>query len=88
MRWPAHALPPRSAGSLYEFVRSYLRDHAGACTRSQLRAAMDGDRDASARLRESRGFSALLSNMKHSGFIEVNGELITATSRRLGRRHR
>ena len=81
-------LPPRSAGPLYEFVRTYLREQAGSSTRSELLAAIEADATAAAKLQRSRGFTALLSNMKHSGFIEVRGELITATSRRLGRRHR
>lgn len=80
------SLPPRSAGSLYEFVRSYLRLHSGSCTRSQLLSAIEADDVASTKLRQSRSFNALLSNMKHSGFITLDGEMIRATARKLGRR--
>ncbi len=86
--WGTPALSPRSAGSLYEFIRAYLREHGGSSTRSELLAAVKADSAAAAKLQRSRGFTALLSNMKHSGFIEVHGELITATGRRLGRRRR
>lgn len=43
--------------------------------------------DAARRLERSQGFSRLLDNMKHSGFIEFDGDIVRRTGRRIGRRH-
>ena len=78
----------RPVESLYQFVREELATSGGSCTRAELRAAIDAHPAARARLDCSRGFAALLSNMKHSGFVSLDGERVRATARRVGRRHR
>lgn len=83
-KWSLDGTDPRSAGSLYEFVRRTLADHQGVCTRTQILEAILADPRASERLQRSQGFAALLSNMKHSGFIQFDGELVRRTTRRYG----
>lgn len=78
---------PASAGSLYQFVSDMLAASGGACIRDQLLAAIRENPVLLERLEQSRGFGALLSNMKHSGFIELHGETVRRTPRRVGQRH-
>lgn len=75
--------PPISgvSGSMYDFVRRYLVEHGGSCTRHQLLAALQADRTMSERLAHSRGFTALLNNMRHSGDVVADGDHILASSR-------
>lgn len=82
--WRLDGTDPRTAGSLYEFVRRTLSEHRGVCTRTQLLEAILADPNASDRLKRTRGFSALLNNMKHSGFIQLEAELVRRTKRRYG----
>lgn len=84
---PDRRPPQRRFTSLYQFVRDQLAASGGACTRSELLKAIHRDRQASARLDQTQGFSALLSNMKHSGFLTLDDDLVRATPRRVGRRH-
>lgn len=72
--------------SLYQFVRETLEVHRGSCSREELLSAIERDRDAAAKLRESKGFARLLINMKHSGFVELDGSQVRRTARRVGRR--
>ena len=74
--------------SLYQFVREQLALSGGTCTREQLLAVIKCNPAASEKLERSRGFDALLSNMKHSGFIELEGDVVRRTARRVGHRHR
>lgn len=74
-------------GSLYEFVRRTLAERGGGCTRAELLAMIQADPEAAQRLERSRGFSRLLQNMKHSGFVRLEGDMVRRTRRRLGRRH-
>ena len=76
----------RSAGSLYEFIRTTLEANGGICTRTALRDAIMADPAASERLKRSQGFAFILKNMKHSGFVAFDGELVRRTDRRYGRR--
>lgn len=76
----------RSMGSLFKFIREKLAAHNGVCTREELLRAILADPAASERLEQSQGFSALLGNMKSSGFVEFDGDLVRRTSRRYGRR--
>lgn len=85
-RWRSDRADGRSAGSLYEFIRRELAAHDGVRTRSQLLEAIRRDPRASERLERSRGFAALLGNMKSSGFVELDKDVVRATGRRLGRR--
>ena len=79
--------PPTAGvpGSLYDFVRRYLCDHGGSATRAEVRSAIMSDPQYSEKLERSRGFNSLISNMHHSGDIELDGPTIRATSRTLRR---
>jgi hypothetical protein len=81
------ALPFRSRGSLYEFVRATLAAHGGTCTKQGLLSAIQADPDMAKRLERSQEFARLLQNVKHSGFIELDGDTVRRTGRRVGRRH-
>jgi hypothetical protein len=72
--------------SLYAFVRQALELRGGSCLRLELLADIEGDPEAAHRLRQTDGFSRLLINMKFSGFIELDGDVIRRTKRRVGRR--
>lgn len=74
--------------TLYQFVRDRLEAQGGTATRPELLAAIRGNLAARAKLENSRGFDALLSNMKHSGFVELDGETVRRTARQVGRRRR
>lgn len=81
------SLPFRSRGSLYEFIRATLAEHGGTCTKDALLSVVQADPDMAQRLERSQGFARLLQNMKHSGFIELDGDMVRRTGRRVGRRH-
>ena len=81
------SVPFRSRGSLYQLVRQALAERGGRCTRAELLAIIAQDPDAARRLEQGQGLSRLLQNMKHSGFVELDGDLVRRTTRRLGRRH-
>ena len=68
-------------GSLYDCVRRYLCARDGICSRDELLAALNSDPPAQKRLSQSRGFKALLSNMRHSGDIRFEGIKVSTTSR-------
>ena len=81
--------PPISGvpGTMYDFVRRYLVAHSGSCTRRELLAALQADRAMRERLARSKGMTALLHNMHHSGDVVLDGDRIVAsdrTRRRLG----
>ncbi len=84
--WRSGRVDGRSVGSLFEFVRQELGAHEGVRTRSQLLEAIRRDANATERLKRSRGFVAILGNMKSSGFVELENDIVRATSRRVGRR--
>lgn len=73
---------------MYEFVCNHLRQHGGQSTRSRVLAAFQDDDAAQQRLNESQGLSAVLTNMKQSGFVTLEGEAVQLPSRALGRRVR
>ena len=73
--------------SLYQFVRDQLAANGGRCTRDELLAAIRDNPAALAKLERSQGFGPLLSNMKQSGFIHLDREVVQRTRRRVGRRH-
>jgi hypothetical protein len=74
--------------TLYEFIRQTLEGRGGTCSRSELLNAILRDPEASQRLADNRqGFPRLLQNMRHSGFIELEGDLVRRTDRRVGYRH-
>lgn len=75
--------PPTAgvSGSMYEFVRQFLLERGGSCTRAELVAALEANPAMRERLARSQGFAALLNNMRHSGVITVEGEIIHPTQR-------
>jgi hypothetical protein len=73
--------------TLYEIVRQTLEENGGSCSRGELLNAILRNSATAQRFPKSRGFAALLSNMRHSGFIEVDGDVVHRTKRRLGHRH-
>ena len=79
--------PPTSGvpGSLYDFVRHHLCAHGGTCLRQELLEALESDPAMNVRLAKSRGFSALITNMRHSGDIVIDDQTITATPRTVRR---
>ena len=84
IRWRRGA-PPGHPGSLYQAVREHLWRVGGTCTRDELLEVMLSDTAVRKRLLEGQGFSRLLTNMRHSGEIMLQGEIIKATSRALRR---
>ena len=85
-RWRSDRVDGRSVGSLFEFIRQQLSAHGGVRTRPQLLDAIRRDPQACERLGRTQGFAAVLSNMKSSGFVELEDDLVRATGRRVGRR--
>lgn len=75
--------PPTSGvpGSLYDFVRRYLCDNGGRSPRAAIEAALVADPQMREKLFKSRGFHSLISNMHHSGDVELDGATVRATSR-------
>ena len=72
--------------TLYQFVREQLEARGGRCTRASLLSVIEDNPAALAKLRQSQGFDALLGNMKHSGFIDLEGDMVHRTARQVGRR--
>lgn len=72
-------------GSLYDFVRRALCAAGGSCLRQELLDLIHADPAMKARLDDSRGFAALLNNMRHSGDILIDGETVAASPRTLRR---
>ena len=66
---------------MYDFVRRFLLERGGSCTRAELVAALDANPAMQERLARSQGFTALLHNMRHSGVITFEGENIRPTQR-------
>jgi iron complex outermembrane receptor protein len=62
--------------SLYAFIRQTLEEQGGTCSRSELLNAILRNPEASQRIADNRqGFPRLLQNMRHSGFIELSGDV-------------
>ena len=72
--------------TLYQLIRETLDERGGSCLRTELLVAILADPLAAERLARSQGFTRLLQNMRNSGFIELDGELVKRTERRVGRR--
>ena len=75
--------PPTSGvpGSLYDFVRRYLCDNGGSSSRGAIEAALVAEPQMREKLFNSRGFHSLISNMHHSGDVELDGATVRATGR-------
>lgn len=85
-RWREGPPDTRSEGTMYQFVRDHLRSKGGRCHRAELLAAMEAEPMIAKRLSQSRGFNALLTNMRHSREITFEGDEVIATLRALRRR--
>lgn len=85
LRWRTAPTPLQSRGTLFQFVRDYLCSHSGSCSRAELRRALEADTKMAARLANSQGFTPLLTNMRHSGDIFLEGETVRASARTLRR---
>ena len=85
IKWRAGVPDGRSAGSLSQFIRDYLCRHGGRCTRGELLRAISAEPNLLARLERGQGLTRLLQNMRHSGFVSIDGETITATPKALRR---
>ena len=78
--------PPSGRGdSLYQFVRVYLAEAGGSCDREALLVAMTENPVVRQKLEAGQGFRALLTNMRHSGQVQLDGQLVKLTSRALRR---
>ena len=77
----------RNPASLYDFVREMLALRGGSCSRRELLAAIQAHPRAESLLERSQDYTCLLLNMKHSGFVELEGDLVRRTKRRVGQRH-
>lgn len=78
---------PSRSGTLYGLIRQTLAAGGGRCSKGDLLSAILADPVAAQRLARSQGFARLLDNMRHDGFIEVEGQLVLRTRRKVGRRH-
>lgn len=85
LRWRPREPDGRSAGSIFQFIREYLVRHGGTCTRKELLQAVRSEAHLAARLDRGQGFERLLQNMRHSGFVTINEDIVTASSRTLKR---
>lgn len=77
LRWRPHRAGKEA--TLYQFVREYLCSHGGVVDRTALLAAMKEDPRIAIRLAGSQGFVRILWNMRNSGWIELDGDMISAT---------
>jgi len=84
IRWRRHVYAPGCAESLSQFIRDMLERHGGACTRGETLSAIRARPTMSERLDAGQGLSRLLQNMKHSGFVTLEGEIVRRTIRRVG----
>lgn len=71
----------RSAGSISQFIREYLVQHGGACTRDELLQAIRREPELPARLDHGQGLDRLLQNMRYSGFVTISGTSVRASPR-------
>ena len=84
IRWRSGP-PPGQHSSLYQVVRKHLWRMGGACSRDELLTLMLDDPSVGKRLQEGQGFVRLLNNMRHSGDVLLEGQIVRATSRALRR---
>ena len=85
IKWRAGVPDGRSVGSVSQFIREYLCRHGGSCTRDELLRAIRAEPKLFAKLERGQGLARLVQNMRHSGFVTIEGELVRATSRTLRR---
>lgn len=81
------ARPPvySPAGSLYDTVRCCLKKNGGTCTRDQLEQQLGSRPEVHAKIASAGGLGPLLTNMRHSGEITLEANLVRLTVRALRR---
>lgn len=84
IRWRTGA-PAGQRGSLYQVIREHLWRLGGTCSRDELLKLMSSDASIRKRLHEGQGFARLLTNMRHSGEVLLDGKIVRATHRALRR---
>ena len=85
IKWRAGVPDGRSVGSVSQFIREHLCRHGGSCTRDELLRAIRGEPTLLAKLERGQGLPRLVQNIRHSGFVTIDGDIVTATSRTLRR---
>ena len=85
IKWRAGVPDGRSAGSVSQFIREFLCRHGGSCTRDELLRAIRAEPKLLAKLERGQGFARLVQNMRHSGFVTIEDDIVRATSRTLRR---
>jgi hypothetical protein len=66
----------RREGTAADFARSFIQQSGGSCAREQLRAAMLKDPTMASRLHDPKSFARLVFNLKESGRVDVDGEML------------
>lgn len=84
-RWRSNPQDGRSSGTLSQLVREALAHHCGVCTRSQLLDLLKADPRVAPGRALAQALPRVLDYLKQSGFIEVEGELVSRTRREVGR---
>lgn len=84
-RWRSRLPDTRSIGTMYQFIRDELRRRGGKCSRDELLRTLKSDAVIANRLAASQGFGPLLNNMRNSGEIVVDGDVVAATPRAMRR---
>lgn len=86
LKWRCGSPDGRSTGSLSQFIRELLCQHGGVSSREDLLRAIQRKPKLAARLAQGQGLAALLRNMRHSGYVTIEGETVKATRRTIKRR--
>ena len=81
LRWRTRPPPIVGRKNLYQFVREFLWERGGVCERHELLSAMESEPGIAQRLTDGQGFKALIGNMRHSGYVVVDGDQIRATDK-------
>lgn len=81
LKWRPRLPGPQSAGTLFQFIREYLCRRGGSATRPELVEAIDADPRMKSRLEHSQGFDRVLANMRYSGWVAVEGDMVIATAK-------
>ena len=81
LKWRLSPPDGRSMGSISQFVREYLVQHDGVATRDELLKALNSVPHLAHRLTRGQGLNRLLQNLRHSGFVTLEGERVEATER-------
>ena len=78
---PVFSLP----NSRYSAIRTLLANAGGTMTRADLAMKITEHPEMAEQIKNSRGLASLLSNMRHSGEVALQGDLVSLTERALRR---